>query len=83
MTTRKLKCCLAAAGLIAAALAGCHDDDHPSSTAPPATAKSTDFVFFTTQLFSNSENSMPINLDGINFDLSNEDPTAFDPLLMM
>ncbi len=77
----KTKWCIAAVALVTAA--GCHDDHASgSSSSPPGATTSVDFVAFVKQIFPNDQNSIPINLANITFDFSDEDPTAFDGLLM-
>jgi hypothetical protein len=80
----KIRWCLAAAALAAAALAGCHDDHNGSSPpqAPPV-APALVWSTFVEQVFSNAANTTPVNLDGLTFDFDvDDDPTAFNGLLM-
>jgi hypothetical protein len=73
----------AAAALIVAVLAGCHDDHQSSPAQPPPTSTALVWSTFVKQVFSNAANTLPINLDGLSFDFDvDDDPTAFDGLLM-
>ena len=84
MAHSKTRHCLAAAALMAAALAGCHDNHQDGGTTPPP-AGYAPLVWstFVKQVFSNDANTTPINLDGLTFDFDvDNDPTAFDALLM-
>ena len=83
MTHSKQKWLIAgAAALAVAALAGCHDDHGGSSTTPPPA--STQFSVFAKTVFAEGPDTVPINFDNVNlvYDVD-DDPTAFDALLMM
>jgi hypothetical protein len=72
---------LAAASLAVASLAGCSSGGGtvPPLVVPPATI---DFSAFVAEAFAQSANSIPVSVDlNLNFDV-NDDPTAFDTLIM-
>jgi len=75
---------LAAAGVVAALIAGCNNGEtthtEPVPTSPPSSTL--DFTAFATQAFSNSANSTPVAINNLTFNFdSNDDPTAFDSLI--
>ena len=75
---------VAAAGVAAALIAGCHNGSSSSapamSTPPPSST--VDFTTFATQAFSNNANSTPVAINNVTFTFdSNDDPTAFDVLI--
>jgi hypothetical protein len=62
-------------------LAACNDGSSPSPAAPPP-SQGADFSVFVDQVFSNSANSTPVPLNGLQFIFDvNDDPTAFDALI--
>ena len=74
----------AAAGMVAALIAGCNNGEtthtEPVPTSPPSST--VDFTAFATQAFSNSANSTPVAINNLTFNFdSNDDPTAFDGLI--
>jgi len=71
-----------AAFLAAAALAGCGGDSGGTTPTPPPISDSVAFSAFANQVFSNSANSTPVSVDvNLTFDV-NEEPTAFDSLIL-
>jgi len=75
---------LAAAVITAAGVAGCHDGGSNGLTVPPPNANNAEnFSTLATQLYGQSATSTPFNFDtvAITYDV-NEDPTAFNALLM-
>jgi hypothetical protein len=76
--------CLAVAVAATATLSACNDDVGPTVTAPPAAAAPVNFSTFAETTFEQPANSTPVNYDSINIQYDvNNDPTAFDALLMM
>jgi hypothetical protein len=72
---------IAAAGVAAAMLSGCHHDDNNAYTPPPVNTE-VPFTVFAQQAFTNPANSTPVTINNINFTFdSNDDPTAFDNLI--
>ena len=72
---------LAVTTLVTASLAACHDDN--SSSTPPPTNQTTEFSTFAEQAFAQSANSTPVSLDDVTFNYDvNDDPTAFDSLIL-
>jgi|HubBroStandDraft_1064217.scaffolds.fasta_scaffold51946_2 hypothetical protein len=72
---------LLAASVAAASLVGCGGQGGtvPPLVVPPETL---DFSTFATRVFSQSANSTPVSVDlNLTFDV-NDDPTAFDALIM-
>jgi hypothetical protein len=69
--------------VIAAALSGCNNDDG-GSTPPQASNPTQNFSSFVETTFEQPANSTPVDLDTVYllFD-ANNDPTAFNALLMM
>jgi len=69
--------------LIGAALSGCNNDDG-GSTPPQVSNPTQNFSSFVETTFEQPANSTPVNLDDVYvlFDVNN-DPTAFNALLMM
>lgn len=68
-----------------AALGGCNGDGTVGPQAPPAnTNNSENFSTLATQIYAQSANSTPFNFENVTivYDV-NDDPTAFDALLMM
>ena len=73
---------LAAASLAAASLVGCGGSDGTTVPTPAPISNAIPFSVFATQAFSNSANSTPVSVDqNFIFDV-NEDPTAFDTLIL-
>jgi hypothetical protein len=71
-----------AAFLVAAALAGCGGDSGGTVPTPAPISDSVSFSGFVNQAFSNSANSTPVSVD-VNFTFDvNEEPTAFDSLIL-
>jgi len=69
----------------AAVLGGCNGDGTVGPQAPPAnTNNSENFSTLATQLYAQSANSTPFNYDNVTvvYDVD-DDPTAFNALLMM
>ena len=72
----------AAAFLAASALAGCGGDSGGTVPTPAPISDSVSFSAFANQAFSNSANSTPVPVD-VNFTFDvNEEPTAFDSLIL-
>jgi hypothetical protein len=72
---------LAAASVAAASLAGCNNG---GGTVPPLVVpqETLDFSFFATQVFAQGANTTPVSVDvNLTYDV-NDDPTAFDALIM-
>ena len=72
---------LAAASVAGASLVGCSSGGGtvPPLVVPPETI---DFSSFVTQVFAQGANSTPVSVDlNLTFDV-NDDPTAFDTLIM-
>jgi hypothetical protein len=73
---------LAAASLAAVSLIGCGGSDGTTVPTPGPISEAIPFSVFATQAFSNSANSTPVSVDqDFAFDV-NEDPTAFDALIL-
>jgi hypothetical protein len=73
---------LAAASLAAAALVGCGGSDGTTVPTPPPISDAVPFSNFVNQAFSNSANSTPVSVDvDFVYDV-NEEPTAFDALIL-
>jgi len=73
---------LAASSVVVAVLSGCGGSD--GSTVPPIPPPNTsiDFSTFVNQAFSNPANSTPVSVD-VNFSFDvNDEPTAFDALIL-
>jgi len=66
-----------------AGLTACNDDNNSAAVTPSANTEQ-NFSIFVTQTFQQPANSTPVDVDDValNFDV-NEDPTAFNALLMM
>jgi hypothetical protein len=74
---------LAATSLVAASLAACHDGNSGSSPSTPPPNQTTQFSAFAEQAFAAGPNSAPVSLDNVTFNYDvNDDPTAFDGLIM-
>lgn len=75
-------CTLGAASLAAAALVGCGGSDGSSAPTPSPPSGEILFSLFAAQAFSNSANSTPVSVDqNFAFDV-NDEPTAFDALVL-
>jgi hypothetical protein len=73
---------LAAASLAAALLVGCGGSDGSAVPTPGPISDAIPFSVFATQAFSNSANSTPVSINQ-NFDFDvNDEPTAFDALIL-
>jgi hypothetical protein len=73
---------LAVASLATVALTGCGGGGGGTVPTPPPISSSISFSAFATQAFSNGANSTPVSInDSFVFDV-NEDPTAFDSLVL-
>ena len=73
---------LAAASLVAASLAGCGGSDGGGVPPPGPISDAIPFSVFATQAFSNSANTTPVSIDrNFVFDVD-EEPTAFDALIL-
>lgn len=73
---------VAAASLAATFLAGCGGSDGSTVPTPGPISDSIPFSAFATQAFSNKANSTPVSVDqDFVFDV-NEEPTAFDALIL-
>jgi hypothetical protein len=73
---------LAAASLASVALIGCGGGGGGTVPTPPPISNAVSFSAFATQAFSNSANSTPVSVDNnFVFDVD-EDPTAFDSLIL-
>jgi hypothetical protein len=73
---------LAAASLAAASLIGCGGSDGTAVPTPAPVSDAVPFSLFVNQAFSNSANSTPVSVDvDFAFDV-NDDPTAFDALIL-
>jgi hypothetical protein len=73
---------LAVASVATVALAGCGGGGGGTVPTPPPISNSVSFSAFATQAFSNSANSTPVSINNnFAFDV-NEDPTAFDSLIL-
>jgi hypothetical protein len=73
---------LAAAALTTVALAGCGGSDGSTVPTPGPVTEAVPFSVFATQAFSNSANSTPVSVDqDFTFDV-NDEPTAFDALIL-
>jgi hypothetical protein len=73
---------LAAASLAAASLAGCGGSDGSTVPTPAPISDAIPFSAFAMQAFSNSANSTPVSVNqNFIFDV-NEEPTAFDALIL-
>ena len=71
-----------AASLAAGCLVGCGGSDGSIVPAPAPISEPIPFSVFATQAFSNSANSTPVSVDqNFVFDV-NEEPTAFDALIL-
>jgi hypothetical protein len=83
MTPIHVRCrILAAASLAAASLVGCGGSDGSSVPTPGPISDAIPFSVFATQAFSNSANSTPVSVNqNFTFDV-NEEPTAFDALVL-
>lgn len=67
---------------LAASLVGCGGSDGSSVPAPGPISDAIPFSTFATQAFSNSANSTPVSVNqNFVFDV-NEEPTAFDALIL-
>jgi hypothetical protein len=72
---------LAASSVVIAFLSGCSSGGGTVPQMPPP-QDSIDFSIFVTQAFSNPANSTPVSVDvDFSFDV-NDDPTAFDTLIL-
>ncbi len=72
----------AAASLAAASLAGCGGSDGSTVPTPGTISEAIPFSVFATQAFSNSANSTPVSVNqNFVFDV-NDEPTAFDALIL-
>jgi len=73
---------LAGASLAAVSLAGCGGSDGTTVPTPAPISEAVPFSVFATQAFSNPANSTPVSVDvDFTFDV-NDDPTAFDALIL-
>ena len=73
---------LAAASLAAVSLIGCGGSDGTTVPTPAPSSEAIPFSLFVNQAFSNSANSTPVSVDvDFAFDV-NDDPTAFDALIL-
>jgi hypothetical protein len=73
---------LAAASLAAASLVGCGGSDGSTVPTPGPISEAIPFSNFATQAFSNSANSTPVSVNqNFAFDV-NDEPTAFDALIL-
>lgn len=73
---------LAAASLAAGSLAGCGGSDGSTVPTPGPISDAIPFSVFATQAFSNSANSTPVSVNqNFVFDV-NDQPTAFDALVL-
>lgn len=73
---------LAVASLAGVALIGCGGGGGGTVPTPPPISNAVSFSAFATQAFSNSANSTPVSVDNnFVFDVD-EDPTAFDSLIL-
>jgi hypothetical protein len=73
---------LAVASLATVALIGCGGGSGGTVPTPPPISNAISFSAFATQAFSNGANSTPVSIDdNFVFDV-NEDPTAFDSLIL-
>jgi hypothetical protein len=85
MTRQNTRLLLCAAAISAVAFLGaCHHDHAPVAPPPPPPPSSTvNFSTFATDTFKASAFSTPVNFDALalQYDV-NDDPTAFDALLM-
>jgi hypothetical protein len=74
---------LAGSAAALACLAGCGGGGGQATVPPMPPPSQTQFSVFVEQTFANSANSTPVSLDGITFDFdANENPTAFDTLIL-
>jgi hypothetical protein len=78
-----IKCrVLAANSVVVAVLSGCGGGGGGSVPPIPPPNTSIDFSIFVSQAFSNPANSTPVSVDvDFSFDV-NDDPTAFDSLIL-
>jgi hypothetical protein len=78
---RLMRVATGAALILAAALGGCSDNQDRGAV-PPAAAPQAMFSAFVTQAFAADANANPVSVDvTLNYDVDN-DPTAFNGLLM-
>jgi hypothetical protein len=73
---------LGTAAFLAAAMTGCGGSDGSTVPTPGPISEAIPFSVFANQAFSNSANSTPVSVDqNFAFDV-NEEPTAFDTLIV-